>query len=351
MTGRFTLLLCTFLLLLPVVHSKSSGSKKVDSPPPPPPVASPPSPAPPPPCQSVTSDVKYNRERSRACYDPDPCVVLVNPSANTTASCLAWSPMAYWDGANCVGACELLGGEATSATSCLIETELSLLLVPILCGTWLGERDSAWSKSRYKSECVQILENRWDTGPAITSACNATRYTLGCTMPETNPTPVPLCRNSTLGTCGVATPCRSNEKCPGIVVSFLKVSELMYSPMGVHNCGWFFARDFLTVICLILVLVGTAGNPGLMIFLWGLCFVWEFVLAFGLIVCCVVGVLQGLGRMPVPTKEQGEVGAQKDSTSGGDATTSNAKGMQSRYEQVSGVRIEASDAFFLRSKC
>jgi hypothetical protein len=278
MNTRFQSLLCTFLLLLPAIHATPVYAMLTQN------------------CQPVTSDVSFNRANT-ICESPDVCVVVHNPNANTTASCLAWSPMAYWDGKNCIGSCELLGGVMVGARGCSMPGTVDVELPFIHCGTWLGERDSAWAKSRYKSECVQILENRWDTGPAITSACTATRYTLGCTMPETNPTPVPLCRNSTLGTCGVATPCQSNAKCSSIVFSFLKVSELMYSPMGVQSCAWFFARDFLTIIWMVLALVYTGPHP-VVIFLWGLCFVWEFALAFTLFLFCVVSVLQCSGALP-----------------------------------------------------
>jgi hypothetical protein len=335
MNTRVQFLLCTFMLLLPAIHADPEYSMLV--------VTSN--------CQKVTSDVSFNQANT-ICISPDACVVVRNPNANTNVSCLAWSPMAYWDGKNCIGSCELLGGVVVGARGCTMPGNVDIEIPFIRCGTWLGERDSAWLKSRYQSGCVQILENRWDAGPAITSECNATRYTPGCSVPETKQTPVPLCRNSTLGTCGVATPCQSNEKCPGHIRSFLKVSELMYSLMGVHDCGWFFARDIFIVVWLFLVTAGACAQPDLcvgILFLWGLCFVWEFVLAFGLFVCCVVGVLLGSGWIPVPTKEQGGVGAQTDSTSGDAAAKSSD--MQSRYEQVSGVRIEASDAFFLRSKC
>jgi hypothetical protein len=284
MNTLFQFLLCTFMLLLPTIHATPEYSMLVVTPN----------------CQKVTSDVSFNQANT-ICESPDVCVVVRNPSANTNASCLAWSPMAYWDGKNCIGSCELLGGVMVGARKCTMPGNVDIEVSLIRCGTWLGERDSAWAKSRYKSECVRILENRWGTGPAITSACNATRYTLGCTMPETNPTPVPLCRNSTLGVCGVETPCQSNAKCSGMVFSFLKVSELIYSPMGVHDCAWFFARDFLTVFWLVLVTGGAVAQPDLcigIIFLWGLCFVWEFVLAFTLFLCCVVCVLQCSGAIP-----------------------------------------------------
>jgi hypothetical protein len=282
MNTRFQFLLCTFLLLLPAIHAVPSYGMLTPN------------------CKDVTSDVSFNQANT-ICESPDICIVVLSPNANTNASCLAWSPMAYWDGKNCIGSCELLGGVVVGARGCTMPGNDDGVTVSIRCGTWLGERDSAWAKSRYKSECVRILENRWGTGPAITSACNATRYTPGCTIPETNPTPVPLCRNSTLGVCGVETPCQSKAKCPGMVFSFLKVSELMYSRMGVHDCAWFFARDFLTVFWLFLVTVGACVQPDLcigIIFLWGLCFVWEFVLAFCLLIVCVSNVLRCMGIIP-----------------------------------------------------
>jgi hypothetical protein len=85
MNTRFQFLLCTFLLLLPAIHAGTPYYGMLT-----------------PNCKDVTSDVSFNQANT-ICESPDICIVVLNPNANTNASCLAWSPMAYWDGKNCIG--------------------------------------------------------------------------------------------------------------------------------------------------------------------------------------------------------------------------------------------------------
>lgn len=176
--------------------------------------------------QAVTASVIENVRRINPCANPNPCTVVVNPNANTSALCLAWSQWSYWDGSSCVGRCELLGGvlDPTNTMNCSLnnakvriynasEPNINLFMAPIQCGTWLGPRDSAWQKSWFSSECTAILQNRWDTRPAIVSECNATMYAPGCRFLDTNQKLVPLCRENNSTMCGVPVQCPSKNPC------------------------------------------------------------------------------------------------------------------------------------------
>ena len=198
-----------------VDSSKSSSSTGRSSPSPPPPA-----------CEGITANVFQNVRRSNPCANPNPCTVVVNANASTAASCLAWSPLSYWDGSSCVGRCELLGGvlDPVNAMNCSLrnesigiynasDTNMSLFMAPVPCGVWLGPRDSSWSKSWFSSQCTAILENRWDTVQAVVSECNTTMRTPGCRFLDTNQQLVPLCRESNLTVCGVQVSCPSKNPC------------------------------------------------------------------------------------------------------------------------------------------
>jgi hypothetical protein len=256
-------------------------------------------------CEKVTARVDRNLKRRFPCDDDEDNVgyVVVNPGPKNMTTCVAWSPVAYWDGYSCMGRCELLGGVEESYADCTLNrtrfNQPGLFVAPIKDGTWLGERDSAWSESWFNSTCAKILENRWDGAPVITSECNATRYTQWCSGSETQSAlRVPPCRGSALGTCGVMVPC---PKCAFPPFLF---SEALYSAMGVHNCAWSLTRDVL-MLCGWLILAGAcccacrehgAHPVHCCVFLaWAVVCVWEFALAACVLAFLVWGVLRCVG--------------------------------------------------------
>ena len=273
----------------------------------------------PPKCSNVTERVYDNLMRKFPCDDDEDYVgyVVVNPRADTK-TCVAWSPLAYWDGFSCMGRCELLGGVEESYASCTLngtrvnayqtQSSARLFVAPIRDGTWLGERDSAWSQSWFNSTCVKVLESRWGVG-----------------VPETKQTLlVPSCREGALGMCGIMVPCPECDPEPFLF------SQALYSAMGVHNCGWAFARD-------ILMLVGWAGASCLcyccccacqdhgecqdlqlghcnVFLLFFVVCVWEFALAAGLLGFLVWTVLRYFGVTAKPHAVQPEEAPRSDAS-------------------------------------
>ena len=193
-------------------------------------------------CTSVTNSVHTNLIRALPCEgDMYRCMVVVNDNVNTAAQCNAWSPYSFWDGTLCVCRCDLLGGVMYSSMGenwCFLngnavvkfETYLAvndalidssiifgnpmsdfLYLAPILCGTWLGVRESASNGSLFSSSCFSILENRnalYEN--ASLSPCGIDKYTTGCRF--IGPW-VPECRNTSSNECGVQIPCPAQNPC------------------------------------------------------------------------------------------------------------------------------------------
>jgi hypothetical protein len=183
----------------------------------------PPAPSPPaaPSCQGVGDMVSANILRDRLCADA--CFVVVNAGSNTSEMCADWSPYSFWDGKNCVGRCELLGGNS-SALECTLggvtipkysksTPGMQMYLAPIRCGAWLGVRDSASNASWFASGCFSILENRLATEPANVSECGPDKRTVGCRFLDTNQSWVPACRGSGLNECGVEVQCPDRNPC------------------------------------------------------------------------------------------------------------------------------------------
>ena len=223
-----TFAIYSLLILITTIegkHGKGSGkestikevSKKSPSPPP-----APPPPPPPSLCQAVTANITYNIHRNKPCSNANPCFVVVNTTLNTSTSCLTWSPSSYWDGSHCMCRCELMGGvldnkamTCTFKSSRIIYTNSAdpVFLAPIACGTWLGFRDSAWSGSWFASECLAILQNRWENKEPVVNPCDVDKYTTGCRFFDTKQRMVPLCRQSNSTECGVQIVCPSPNPC------------------------------------------------------------------------------------------------------------------------------------------
>ena len=210
------------------------------------------------------------------CPDPNPCglgefiednlnktcksrtYLALNVAANES-NCQAWHEHAFLMDDYCVAACGRLDYECTlneTATTSIPPCDVvrgtdSIIITPNICAVPMPSNAFAGFRNGYLGKTA-ISNSECAASPNCTSLffCFHIEGLDIMLLPDGDKN-LPQCKGNLSQRCKINFPCGHNDEpeLPFVCGKGpLSLSEAMWTRMGVYNCGWFVARDWLVVV-------------------------------------------------------------------------------------------------------